>query len=575
MQQPKQQSNQTRAAWGQHLTGLMLIAIVGVFVIVEGRLSAEVVAYQPIGSDATATYTPPMTPTFTLTPQPTLTPSVFYTPPPTSTPNSTPYRRPTALPRIVTPPPEGVIEEPPPPDMIFQVNTTDDSNDGTCDENHCSLADAIIAANQQPATNLNYILLPEDTYLISGELPVITSTIAVFGQGDGAVIDGGSPIEETNLFSVASGGDLRLYDLTIQNGFRGVYNRGSLTVLRSHFLNNRTTLVSFWNPANSNGAGIYHDGPFLSVFESTFIDNEVEWASGAAIHLRAYEGDVIQIKSSFFRGNRGFFSGAIYYSGSAPITLTGNIFVGNSYTAVFSEGSVYSHFTPGTGDPVPDHTVKNNCFTNNLEPVVDSYTPAPDFTENWWGATNYVPENVNVDDSKPMNFAPPFCPQVFDIIVPRYDATIEVDINTVYGGEWPFTFSIIQQPTFGTLTPVGDSTTRYTYESNVLRQANVDVFYYQVEDSRGVTAFARVYIVPLFWDLDRDTVVEPEEIVAVVNGVGATLNEATTRLDVTGDGQINSSDINEMAQRVGVVEWFRYIGRPFNEPTPVPDDWLD
>ncbi len=569
MQQPKQQTNQTRAVWGQHLTGLMLIAVVGIFVFVEGRLSADVAAYQPIGSDNTATFTPTMTP-FSPTPQPTLTPSVFYTPPPTSTPNSTPYRRPTALPRIVTPIPKDVIEEPPPPDMIFQVNTTNDSNDGTCDENHCSLADAVSAANQQPPTNLNYIILPEDTYLISGELPVITSKIAVFGQGDGAVIDGGSPIEETNLFSVASGGDLRLYDLTIQNGFRGVYNRGSLTVLRTHFLNNRTDLF-FNQPGNGAGAGIYHDGPFLSILESTFTDNEAKWSSGGALYLRANASDVIEIKSSFFRGNRAFFSGAITYVGTANITLQDNIFAGNSYSAVFSEGSVYSTSTGSS----PNHTVKNNCFTNNLESVVISSGQTVDFTLNWWGATNYVPRNINVDDSKPLNFAPPFCPQVFDIIVPRYDATIEVDINTVYGGEWPFTFSIIQQPTFGTLAPIGDSTTRYTYESNVLKQANVDVFYYQVEDSRGVTGFARVYIVPFFWDLNRDTVVEPEEVVAVVSGVGTTLNEATTQLDVTGDGQIDGSDINEMLVRVGIVEWFRYIGRPLNEPTEVPADWLD
>ncbi len=35
----------------------------------------------------------------------------------------------------------------------FVVNTTDDANDGTCDSNHCSLREAINAANTNPGAD--------------------------------------------------------------------------------------------------------------------------------------------------------------------------------------------------------------------------------------------------------------------------------------------------------------------------------------------------------------------------------------------------------------------------------------
>ncbi|MEA1978092.1 MAG: CSLREA domain-containing protein [Chloroflexota bacterium] len=67
----------------------------------------------------------------------------------------------------------------------FVVNTTDDADDGTCDANHCSLREAINAANQNPGADtiaFNIIGSSPYTIQVASVLPAISD--------DGTMIDG-------------------------------------------------------------------------------------------------------------------------------------------------------------------------------------------------------------------------------------------------------------------------------------------------------------------------------------------------------------------------------------------------
>jgi CSLREA domain-containing protein len=77
--------------------------------------------------------------------------------------------------------PEGLITI---ASLTFTVNTTNDVDDGSCNIIHCSLREAILAANSNPGPDLIHFNIPGSgphTILISGPLPTITDAVTIDG----------------------------------------------------------------------------------------------------------------------------------------------------------------------------------------------------------------------------------------------------------------------------------------------------------------------------------------------------------------------------------------------------------
>ena len=77
--------------------------------------------------------------------------------------------------------PEGLITI---ASLTFTVNTTNDVDDGSCNIIHCSLREAILAANSNPGLDLIHFNIPGSgphTILISGPLPTITDAVTIDG----------------------------------------------------------------------------------------------------------------------------------------------------------------------------------------------------------------------------------------------------------------------------------------------------------------------------------------------------------------------------------------------------------
>jgi CSLREA domain-containing protein len=77
--------------------------------------------------------------------------------------------------------PEGLITI---ASLTFTVNTTNDVDDGFCNIIHCSLREAIRAANSNPCPDLIHFNIPGSgphTILISGSLPTITDAVTIDG----------------------------------------------------------------------------------------------------------------------------------------------------------------------------------------------------------------------------------------------------------------------------------------------------------------------------------------------------------------------------------------------------------
>jgi predicted outer membrane repeat protein len=146
----------------------------------------------------------------------------------------------------------------------------------------------------------------------------ITTNIVIDGGG-ATILDGG---EEASFFSIFPNASLTLIGITFQNG-RGesggaISNRGMLTVINSHFVQNEATFY---------GGAIASSGISLTIVNSTFSDN-LAHGYGGAINIEIAN---VFILNSIFTNNFGRQGGGAMYLGSS---VRGNIhdsdFIGNS-----------------------------------------------------------------------------------------------------------------------------------------------------------------------------------------------------------------------------------------------------
>ncbi|GIV69775.1 CSLREA domain-containing protein [Caldilinea sp.] len=178
----------------------------------------------------------------------------------------------------------------------FVVNTLNDVFDGDCNAAHCSLREALSAANAAPTDDLI-------TFSVSGTIAPVGVLPAILNASSaGALsIDGGGNItisgeNSGRVFWVNSGGNLTLQNLTIANGVTGgdgggVANFGALTVNTVTFSNNRA----------AGGGGVANfNGATLNVVNSIFSRNAAVNGGGG---LANYAGGVATVEGSAFLEN--------------------------------------------------------------------------------------------------------------------------------------------------------------------------------------------------------------------------------------------------------------------------------
>jgi hypothetical protein len=162
------------------------------------------------------------------------------------------------------------------------VNSLKDPSDGR----HCTLHDAIIAANTGSVTNgcpggsgkdtINFSL--SGTIATTAALPAISKTLTIDGSGQLITIDGGGT---HGILSVPDGANVTLNQLTISNG-------------------------------NNSKGGVDHSGGSLTVTNCTFSNNNGSLGGGIS-SVPSASGNIMSttVSNSVFSGNTGPFGGAI------------------------------------------------------------------------------------------------------------------------------------------------------------------------------------------------------------------------------------------------------------------------
>lgn len=237
------------------------------------------------------------------------------------------------------------------PSATFSVNSTIDINDGTCDETHCSLREAINAANSAAgADRIEFTLPPSSTITLAGfQLAIISDNLTIDGRTTENLTVSGN--NASRIFEVGSGTVVTLTKLIIAEGnCPGCVTGGGIK-------NSGTLIVSNSTIKNSYDGGIYNNGGTLIII-TTLFDNNDNGGGGAIFNsgTLTVNSSIFTNNDAFVRGFPGGAGGAIFNTGTASIS--GSFFDGNSATGT---GESYGGAVFNNLDGIL--TISNSTFT--------------------------------------------------------------------------------------------------------------------------------------------------------------------------------------------------------------------
>jgi chitodextrinase len=221
-----------------------------------------------------------------------------------------------------------------------------------------SLISAISAANGTPGgstliltTGCVYTLSTANNATDGGTgLPVITGNITIQGAGATITRSTATGVPAFRIFDVASGGNLALNSMTLNNGLANngqqgggaIFSHGTLAVTSGTFTNNSSPATT-----GTSGGAIDSSGT-LSVTTSTFSGNSAQEGGGVF-----NQNSATVTNSTFTSNNATIYGGGATVNAAGTETLAGDTFVANT--------------GPGGGAVDNDATlnITNSTFTNN------------------------------------------------------------------------------------------------------------------------------------------------------------------------------------------------------------------
>jgi len=296
----------------------------------------------------------------------------------------------------------------------FLVTTTEDISDGRCND-HCTLREAVAAANTCSRYDLYAIDLPAGTYTLSlrgpgddrGDLNIL-STVSIYGDSPATTIIKGNSSWNNRIIAVDTGAVFHLEDLSIEGGNLevglggGVHNQGILTMRNVHFKNNEAmiggglfnafsatlNLVQFLNNEAMSPTGLSPEE------EEIYRETELVYDCGGGI---ANIGDML-LTDGTFKQNIAEAGGALCNGGRATLHIRQSQ-IHDNWTSSFS-----SHSKGGGIYNSGFLTLHNTLVTANLAnlgggiyqggPVSSSY----DFSDSGLMRLDYVIVEANTAD---------------------------------------------------------------------------------------------------------------------------------------------------------------------------------
>jgi CSLREA domain-containing protein len=257
--------------------------------------------------------------------------------------------------------------------LSYTVNALDDVDDGACNTTHCSLREAINAANLNPNGPLDTDTI---NFSVNGTispisiLPYINGNLVIDGTNYKIKISGSNTRRVLHILT----GTVTINNLTIQNGIDasnggGILNVGTLTVSNSTFTGNQAgyggAIANFGtltianstfdgNNASASGGGVYNQGASLTILNSTFSGNSAA-TSGGGVYNQS--GMTMNMINNILANSTG--GGDCANAGS----------IGSNTNNIIMDGSCSPSLV---GDPKLDALADNGGYTQTMALLIDS-----------------------------------------------------------------------------------------------------------------------------------------------------------------------------------------------------------
>jgi len=228
----------------------------------------------------------------------------------------------------------------------FLVTTTEDISDGPCNE-HCTLREAVAAANTCTVHDIYPIELPAGTYTLSlrgpgndrGDLNILGST-TIIGVSPATTIIEGDSTWNNRIIAVEEGADLHLENLSIMGGDLevgiggGILNLGVLTMRDVVFENNSSMIGGgLYNGLSATLEGVWFlrnsaiSPPYLSdAEEGIYLETEFSDDCGGGF---ANAGTMV-VNDSIVEENQAGDGGGLCNGGRGNLTIRQSLIQNNS-----------------------------------------------------------------------------------------------------------------------------------------------------------------------------------------------------------------------------------------------------
>jgi CSLREA domain-containing protein len=255
------------------------------------------------------------------------------------------------------------------PGPVYTVNTTADENDGECTIIHCSLREAVIAANLSTAANGIIVDIPAGTYSITsggtddsesltGDFNILRS-MTIRGVDSASTIIDGNGI--SGVFYASGASPIYIRDLTITGGAKP--SGGGGLVVTNNFGTARVIVsdVVIENNTAYTGGGIAVYASHLELYRTVIRNNSAEYAGGG-IHVDTSSGRTLTIEDSTIENNSAPTGGGLYVAmrTTSSYTIRRSLVANNSATD--GAGLYLAQTAPGS---IINTTFSNNQATNN------------------------------------------------------------------------------------------------------------------------------------------------------------------------------------------------------------------
>lgn len=227
--------------------------------------------------------------------------------------------------------------------QTFSVNVFLDVNDSACDSNHCSLREAVIAANTCTDFDHYNIELPAGTYTLTirgpederGDLDITRDT-NISRSGSGAVIITGEESWIYRIFEIHPNVNVNMSNLTVSGGNSteaggGVYNSGVIDFLAVSLIENQSDQI---------GGGLYNDGR-ATLTGAIISDNQANTAYQHGCGGGAYNSGEIRLDFSTIINNNAYHGSGICNE-NGDLTMSDGLISENGVRFNGLGGGIYS-----------------------------------------------------------------------------------------------------------------------------------------------------------------------------------------------------------------------------------------